>query len=135
MKRLIEKGLMFGNLVEVSSPALVERYKRAMKALTGRVTGLSDFHIDLSGYSPEIGDELGDDRYLNPNGCNRQFILLTTQQKTAPLLNMVFSTTRAILRRFIEANESQLFALTARDAVMGSVQGSVYEVSSPDRSM
>ena len=30
MKRLIEKGLMFGNLIEVSSPALVERYKRAM---------------------------------------------------------------------------------------------------------
>ncbi len=28
MKRLIEKGLMFGNLIEVSSPQLVERYNR-----------------------------------------------------------------------------------------------------------
>ena len=130
MKRLIEKGLMFGNLIEVSSPALVDRYKRAMKALTGHVTQLADFHIDLSGYSPEIGEELDDDRYLNPNGCNRQFILLTTEQKTAPLLNMVFSTTKAILQRFIERNESQLFALTARDAVVGSVQGSIYEISS-----
>ena len=35
MKRLIENGLMFGNLIEVSSPALVERYNRAMKALAG----------------------------------------------------------------------------------------------------
>ena len=133
MKRLIEKGLMFGNLIEVSSPALVERYRRAMQSLTGRQTALTDFHIDLSGFSPEIGDELGDMAYLNPNGCNRQFILLTTQQKDAPLLNMVFSTTRGILRRFIEGNEAQLFALTARDAVIGSVQSAVYEVSSAAR--
>jgi hypothetical protein len=131
MKRLIEKGLMFGNLVEVSSPQLVERYNRALKHLTGRETALKDFHIDISGYSPEIGDELGDDLYLNPNGCNRQFILLTTSQKSAPLLNMKFSTSRGILQQFIEKNESQLFALTARDVVAGELQNSVYEVSNP----
>lgn len=131
MKRLIEKGLMFGNLVEVSSPQLVERYNRALKHLTGKVTTLTDFHLDISGYSPEIGDELADDLYLNPNGCNRQFILLTTSQKSAPLLNMKFSTARGILQQFIEANESQLFALTARDAVAGELQNSVYEVSAP----
>ena len=135
MKRLIEKGLMFGNLIEVSSPALVERYKRAMKALCGRETKLTDFHIDLSGFSPEIGDELGDTLYLNPNGCNRSFILLTTAQKNAPLLNMVFSPSRAILQDYIEANEAQLFALTARDAVVGALQSGIYEMSSPDKLM
>ena len=133
MKRLIASGLMFGNLVEVSSPALVERYNRALKHLTGKTTALTDFHIDISGYSPEIGDELDDPLYLNPNGANRQFILLTTSQKTAPLLNMKFSTSRGILTQFIEANEAQLFALTARDAVAGELQGSVYEVSTPAR--
>ncbi len=131
MKRLISKGLMFGNLVEVASPALVERYNRALEHLTGRKTVLTDFHIDISGYSPEIGDELDDDLYLNPNGCNRQFILLTTAQKTAPLLNVKFSTSRGILRQFIEANEAQLFALTARDAVAGELANSVYEMSTP----
>jgi len=133
MKRLISAGLMFGNLVEISSPALVERYRRAMQHLTGRSTALEDFHIDISGYSPEIGAELGDDLYLNPNGCNRQFILLTTAQKTAPLLNAEFSTSRGILRQFIEANESALFALTARDAVAGELQNTVYELSNPAR--
>ena len=131
MKRLIEKGLMFGNLVEVSSPQLIERYNRALKHLTGKTTALTDFHIDISGYSPEIGDELDDDLYLNPNGFNRQFILLTTSQKTAPLLNIKFSTSRGILQQFLEKNEAQLFALTARDAVAGELQGSVYEVSTP----
>ncbi len=131
MRRLIEKGLMFGNLVEVSSPALVERYRRAMRHLTGKETALADFHIDISGFSPEIGDEIGDDLYLNPNGCNRQFILLSTAQKTAPLLNIKFSTSRGILQQFIAANEAQLFALTARDAVAGELENSVYEVAAP----
>ncbi len=133
MKRLIESGLMFGNLVPVDSPALVERYNRALKSLTGRTTALADFHIDISGYSPEVGDELGDDLYLNPNGCNRQFILLTTAQKSAPLLNASFSTSRAILRRFIEENEAGLFALTARDAVAGELANSVFDLDSPAR--
>ncbi|MBN2629925.1 MAG: hypothetical protein JXR75_05235 [Rhodobacteraceae bacterium] len=131
MKRLIAKGLMFGNLIEVTSPALIDRYKRAMKHLCGRETELTDFHIDISGYSPEIGAELGDDLYLNPNGANRQFILLTTAQKTAPLLNAKFSTSRGIIRQFIETNEAQLFALTARDAVAGELQNSVFEISTP----
>ncbi len=133
MKRLIERGLMFGNLVRVDTPALVARYNRALEKLTGRRTDLTDFHIDLSGYSPEVGDQLGDHLYLNENGCNRQFILLTTEQKRAPLLNAKFSTSRAILRRFIEENEAQLFALTARDAVIGEMLNSVYDVSEPAR--
>ena len=69
MKRLIAAGLMFGNLVEVSSPALIERYNRAMKHLTGRTTALTDFHIDISGYSPEIGDEVGDDLTSTPTAA------------------------------------------------------------------
>jgi hypothetical protein len=130
VRRLIEKGLMFGNLVPVESPVLVERYRRAMLHLTGRTTALTDFHIDISGYSPEIGDELGDHLYLNPRGLNRQFILLTTQQKSAPLLNAQFSTARGILRQFITANEPQLFALTAGDAVAGELVNSVLRADS-----
>jgi hypothetical protein len=133
MNRLITRGLMFGNLIPVDSPALVERYNRALKALTGMTTALADFHIDLSGYSPEIGDELGDDLYLNPNGCNRQFILLTTDQKTAPLLNAKFSTSRGILTRFIEENEAELFTLTARDAVAGELENTVFDLTEPKR--
>jgi hypothetical protein len=133
MYRLIEKGLMFGNLIHVSSPALVERYNRALTHLTGKQTSLSDFHIDISGYSPEVGDELGDMQYLNQGGCNRQFILLSTAQKTAPLLNAKFSMSRSILRQFITENEAQLFALTTQDAVAGELLNSVYSVANPAR--
>ncbi len=133
MKRLIERGLMFGNLVEIASPALIERYNRALKHLTGKTTALDDFHIDIAGYSPEVGDELGDHLYLNANGCNRQFILLTTDQKTAPLLHAKFSTSRGILRRFIEENEAQLFTLTAQDVVAGELENTVFDLATPAR--
>ncbi|MEO1138940.1 MAG: DUF6638 family protein [Pseudomonadota bacterium] len=133
MKRLIKSGLMFGNLVHVASPALVERYNRALKHLTGKETKLTDFYIDISGYSPEVGHELEDHLYLNHQGVNRQFILLTTDQKRAPLLNAKFSTSRGILKQFIEDNEATLFALTARDAVAGELVNSVYDMSSPAR--
>ncbi|PCD77911.1 DUF6638 family protein [Pseudothioclava arenosa] len=133
MKRLIEKGLMFGNLVRVDAPALVERYNRALRHLGKPQTTQTEFHIDISGYSPEVGDEFGDHLYLNPNGVNRQFILLSTEQKSAPLLNATFSMERAILRSFIEENEAQLFSLTARDAVAGELEDTVYELSSPAR--
>lgn len=127
MHRLIEKGLMFGNLIRVDSPLLIDRYNRALSSLIGKTTKLDNFHIDISGYSPEIGDEFGDDLYLNHNGVNRQFILLTTEQQTAPLLNAKFSTSRGILRQFIRDNQAQLFALTAQDAVAGELVNSVYD--------
>ena len=128
MHRLIEKGLMFGNLIRVDSPVLVERYNRALKSLTGKTTALDEFHIDISGYAPEIGDELDDEMYLNHAGVNRQFILLTTEQRTAPLLNAKLSTSRGILKQFINDNQAQLFALTAGDAVSGELVNSVYTV-------
>lgn len=133
MKRLIERGLMFGNLIAVETPALIDRYNRALKHLTVKTTALTDFHVDISGYSPEIADELGDPLYLNPHGVNRQFILLTNEQKTAPLLDATFSNERAILRRFITENEAQLFALTARDAVAGEIVDSVFALDTPAR--
>lgn len=129
--RLVKHGLMFGNLIEVASPALVGRYNRALKTLIGKETALTEFHIDISGYSPEIGDEFEDDHYLNPNGCNQQFILLTTDQKTAPLLGSAFSTSRSILRTYIQENEEELFALTAREAVAGELMNSVFEMNTP----
>lgn len=133
MIRLIQRGLMFGNLFHVASPALVERYNRALEHLTGKRTALTDFYIDISGYSPEVGNELNDPLYLNHNGVNRQFILLSTEQRKCPLLDAKFSTSHGILKRFIAENEAALFALTARDAVAGELINTVYDISHPAR--
>lgn len=131
MKRLIERGLMFANLFEVATPVLVARYNTALEKLTGRRTALERFHVDLSGYAPEIGDELGDPLYLNPDGANRQFILLSPEQRRAPLLNAAFSSSQSILRAFIADNRDALFALTARDAVLGELENSAWRLRAP----
>ena len=57
MKRLIEKDLIFGNLVEISTPALVKRYNRALRHLTEKQTNLTEFHVDISRFSPKIKHE------------------------------------------------------------------------------
>ncbi|WP_394151996.1 DUF6638 family protein [Loktanella salsilacus] len=133
MHRLIERGLMFGNLFRVDSPPLVARYNRALQALTRKQTALAEFHIDISGFSPEIGEELGDPAYLNPRGVNRQFILLSTSQVSAPLLDATFSHSRTILRQFITENKAALFTLTAKDAVAGELLNSVHDADIPAR--
>ena len=131
MNPLVERGLMFANLIRVDSPAWVGLYNRALEKLTGKTTALAEFHIDLTGLSPEVGDELGDLDYLAPRGGSRQFILLTTEQKTAPMLAADLSVYPAILRRFIAENESQLFSLTARDAVVGEIDDDVWQLAQP----
>lgn len=132
MMRLVRAGLMYGNLYEVRSPAMVERYNRALDHLIGRTTTLTEFHVDIAGYSPEIADEFNDPYYLNPHGANQMFILLSTDQKSAPLLGSKFSTSRSILRRYMDDNEEALFALTAREAVAGELLDSVFKIDSPD---
>ena len=47
MERLITSGLMFGNLVHVASPALVERYNRALEHLTGKPTAQTEYYNDV----------------------------------------------------------------------------------------
>lgn len=133
MMRLLKAGLIYGDLFHVDTPSMVERYNVALEGLTGKRTALTDFMVDISGYAPEIGEEFGDPLYLNTKGCNRQFILLSTAQKNCPLLDAQFSTTHGILRQFIIDNESQLFALTARDAVAGELGNSVLDIRSPDQ--
>jgi hypothetical protein len=128
MKRLVDHGLIYGNLFRVNTPVMRERYNAALEALTGKTTALQEFHVDLSGLSPEVGDELSDPLYLNPNGCNRQFILLSIKQRECPLIDAHFSTTRSILRQFIDDNYARLMALTARDAVMGELDNSTWRI-------
>ena len=107
MHRLTENNLIYGNLFEVATPVLRDRYNRALQLLYGRQTELERFRIDQSGFSPEVAEELDDAEYLNPHGCNRMFILLTLEQTYLPLLDATFSSSRAILRNYIEDNRDE----------------------------
>lgn len=116
----------------VSSDTLKERYNRAMEQLCGCRTELRRFHIDMTGFSPEVADELQDPYYLNPHGINRRFILLIPEQQNLTLHDPMFSWTADVLKSFMEVNRSQLFTLMARDSVYGEIQNSIYRLESVD---
>ena len=127
---LAAKGLRYGQLIEVRNRSMRERYNRALEHLTGQTTALPAFHIDLSGFSPQVAEELGNPLYLNPHGVNKKFILLTTGQARLPALDTQFTSSATILKRFIADNREPLFALSTRDVVYGELQNSTYKIDS-----
>lgn len=128
MQRLIENKLIYGQLLEISEPHLVERYNQALEGLACKRTSLKSFRIDMCGFSPEVAQDLGDRQYLDPNGVNRRFIILTPNQIDLPVVNSAFSNTEDLLYQFFEKNAKALFALTIKDVLFGEIEDSVYEV-------
>jgi hypothetical protein len=128
MQRLIDNKLIYGQLLEVAEPHLVERYNKALKALSGRTTGLKRFRIDMAGFSPEVAIDLKDEAYLDPNGVNRRFIILSPEQIDLPVINTAFSNTEDLLYNFFEKNSRAILALTIKDVLFGEIEDSVFEV-------
>ncbi len=128
MQRLIENKLIYGQLLEISEPHLVARYNQALEGLSLKPTKLKEFRIDMTGFSPEVAQDLGDPQYLDPNGVNRRFIILTPDQIDLPVINSAFSNTEDLLYQFFEKNAKALFAITIKDVLFGEIEDSVFEV-------
>ena len=60
MKRLLEAELIYGRLLPIAEPHLVERYNKALDGFGIRRTALDSFRIDMTGFSPEIADDIDD---------------------------------------------------------------------------
>jgi len=131
VRELIEHGLMYGGLKRVDEPHLVCRYNKALEALRLAPTALESFHIDATGYSPEIAHERGDEHYLDPRGINRLFILLGPEQHDMPIIRAEFSAEQIVLRRFMQANRLAIETLTLNDAMFGEMENLIYEVEKP----
>ncbi len=131
MEKLIREGLRFGGLVRVSAPHLIERYNAALEAFRLPRVALDDFHLDASGYSLEVADALGDMDYLDPNGINRRFIIVTPEQRNAPLIATAFSVDAALFELFYANNQAAIEALTLKDAVYGEIENLVFDVRTP----
>lgn len=119
-------------LMLIDKPHLVERYNNALAALTGKRTTLTSFHIDACGYSPEIAAEMEDSSFLNPNGVNRQFIIIDVKQVNLRSISLSFSSTPFVIKRFINENKNELLALTALDSVYGEIENNVIRVTCLD---
>ncbi|MDR6757677.1 hypothetical protein J2Y48_002974 [Mycoplana sp. BE70] len=132
MNRLLETELIYGRLLDISEPHLVERYNRALEGFGLQRTRLTGFSIDMTGFAPEIADELGDRDYLDPNRVNRRFIILTPDQVELPVVHTSFSNTAALMHEFFSANARAINAVTIRDALYGEIEDSVSVVDDID---
>ena len=130
MDLLRDNELIFGRLLPIEEPHLIERYNKALKAFGLAPTALPRFEIDRSGFSPEIADELGDPHYLDPHQVNRRFIILTPAQGDLPVVHTAFSNTSELLGEFFAKNRRAIDALTIKDVIFGEIEDSVAKVES-----
>jgi hypothetical protein len=132
MDLLRENELIYGRLLPIDQPHLIDRYNKALTAFGLGPTGLKAFDIDRSGFSPQIADELGDPQYLDPNEVNRRFIILTPAQQDLPVVHTAFSNTSQLLYEFFDKNRRAIDALTIKDVIYGEIEDSVSKVENID---
>jgi len=125
---LRENELIYGRLLRIEEPHLIERYNKALVAFGLKPTKLVSFEIDRTGFSPQVADELGDPQYLDPNEINRRFIILTPSQIDLPVVHTAFSNTSQLVYEFMTKNERAIDALTIKDVIYGEIEDSVARV-------
>lgn len=130
MNRLLEAELIYGRLLAVTEPHLVARYNKALSGFGLKPTALSEFDIDMTGFSPQVAAELGDKDYLDPNRVNRRFIVLTPEQENLPVVHTSFSNTAGLMHEFFTANARAINSVTIKDALYGEIEDSVARVES-----
>jgi hypothetical protein len=130
MDLLRRNELVYGRLLPIDEPHLVERYNKALKAFGLKPTKLKKFEIDRTGFSPEVAKELDDPLYLDPNEVNRRFIILTPDQIDLPVVHTAFSNTGQLVYEFMSRNSRAIDALTIKDVIYGEIEDSVAKVES-----
>ncbi|AZN96008.1 hypothetical protein EJ066_01085 [Mesorhizobium sp. M9A.F.Ca.ET.002.03.1.2] len=125
---LRENELIYGRLLTVDEPHLIQRYNKAMAAFGLKPTKLKSFEIDRTGFSPQVAEECGDYNYLDPNEINRRFIILTPSQIDLPVVHTAFSNTSQLMFEFMSKNQRAIDALTIKDVIYGEIEDSVPKV-------
>ena len=132
MQRLQSSALIWGNLHPVDEPHLVARYAKAMNAFGLTMPDLRSFQIDMTGWSREVAEALGDSNYLDPGGINRRFIILSPLQARLPVVNSSFSNTNELMAEFFRENARVINALTIKDVIYGEIEDSIANVRTMD---
>jgi hypothetical protein len=128
MDLLRDNELIYGRLLPIEEPHLIERYNKALRAFGLEPTKRERIEIDRTGFSPQVAEDLGNHDYLDPNGINRRFIILTPQQVELPVVHTAFSNTSQLLYEFLTANARVINALTIKDVIYGEIEDSVTKV-------
>jgi hypothetical protein len=79
-----------------------------------------------------VAEEKKNYDYLDPNGVNRRFIILTPAQADLPVVHTQFSNTDELMYEFVSSNARAINATTIKDVIFGEIEDSVSEVDDID---
>jgi len=112
---------LLSSLLPVESSLLVHRYVEALWAITKRKTGLSAFHIDAAGYSPEVAQELEDPFYLGQGIDHPFFIVLSVDQLGGPVIQPNMGLAAYPYRSFTFEHRKEIASLTLTEPLFGEM--------------
>lgn len=117
MKELIEAGLFGRGLICIENAVLTKRYNAALAHLGLEKTQLRSFHIDQTGWSPEIAKEKDNDYYLSHGEANPLAIVITPEQESAPIYFPFHSFDWRMMKQWYKTHKVQISELTKDTAI------------------
>ena len=125
MQLLKEKGLHGSGLLEISSARMIERYNHALVSMGFQPTGLKRFSVDMFGWSPEIATEKRSIYYLTHSLANPMGIIISINQRHAPLYFPYHSFDRAMISDFFDRFTAEIMDITTTDALCIDLENGV----------
>lgn len=117
MNELIQAGLFGRGLIKVTDPTLVKRYNNCLVDMGLEPTTLTSFQIDRMGWSPEIAAEAGDSYYLSHGDANPLVVILTPEQRGAPIYFPMHSFDWDLMDQWFKHNWEAVIDLTKATAI------------------
>lgn len=117
MERLKDRGYHGHGLLEITSEEMVGRYNGALESMGLVPTSLSQFSVDMIGWSPEIAKEKKNLYYLTRSLANPMAIIVNINQQHAPIYNRYHSFDRVMLLELFDRYSKQIMDINTTDAL------------------
>jgi len=131
MQLLVHAGLHGAGLIEISTPVLVGRYNGCLERLGIEPTKLDRFRIDGVGWSPEVAEEKENASYLCHGVANQMAVILTPDQRRAPIYHPFSSFERRMVDAFFSMFEVEIADITATNGIALTIDQGLTELVSP----
>ncbi len=120
MNKLLQKAKIIETDLFKVEGGLVSSYNASLKKIIGKKTSLKEFSIDKRGVSPEIQAELGES-YLQTGPTSRYVIIVSPEQKSAPLITEEFSFDDSIINLLFEKNQPEINFISRKDSMYSKI--------------
>lgn len=117
INELIQAGLFGRGLIPITEPVMVERYNQCLADMGLTPTTLTTFQIDRMGWSPEIAAEHDDSYYLSHGEANPLVIILTPEQRFAPIYFPMHSFDWSLMDNWFKRNLAAVVDITKATAL------------------